>query len=186
MSEASSAFVRSVRDEAKRRSEWAGRVVREVEERRVAAEEAGYNFTGVTSEQLWGKLARTNSPFVTTQGWTSSSSSPGLIDYTMGITNPDQTTAYAVFAHVFVGPAGVAQTVDGALAAVDTRFPRLTEPAFDGLVIGAGESTTLHFMLEIPADLQASNYLGNAVLFTTVWNDPATYLDRSLFIFSVG
>lgn len=185
MSQTPNEFRRAARDEARRRSEVVERIVEEVEARRADARTSELSFTGVTADQLWSRIDRSNSPFITSQGWTSSSASPGEINYTLGISNPDPVAAIWLFAHVYVGPGTVAQTVDGALAAVDVRFSRLTEPAFDGLTIAPGGSATLSFVVRVPMDVQPSNYLGNAVLFASTWHDPSTYLDRSVFVFQV-
>ena len=49
---------------------------------------AWLNFTAPTREQLEKKLAKINSPMIIYQSWTSTTGSPGTIDYTVGIKNP--------------------------------------------------------------------------------------------------
>ncbi len=99
--------------------------------------------------------------------------------------NPDPDARIWLFVHVFVGPANIARNHDDALALVDTRFPRLVEPAFDGLSLDPGATASLDFSLAVPAGVDPSNYLGNSFLFTATWHDPAEYLDRGLFVFRV-
>lgn len=161
------------------------RLLAEIESRHAEASRAGRNFTAVSEGQLVRKLRSANSPMITFQSWDSAVAPGGALDYTVGITNPDPDPAVWLFAHLFVGPGTIAADIRTALAAVDDRFPRLTEPAFDGLTIDAGMTETIDFTVPIPGGVEASNYLGNAVLFGADWHDPATYLDQGLFIFSV-
>jgi hypothetical protein len=68
---------------------------------------------------------------------------------------------------------------------VDTRFPRLTQPIFDGLTLASGASGTLSFALKVPATVEKTNYLGNSCLMRFNWHDIGTYLDRGVFVFGV-
>jgi hypothetical protein len=177
---------RQLSDESERRAAGTRSMLEELERRRAQARDEGLNFTAVTGEQLVAKLGKARSPMIVSQAWSGGTTSPGTLSYSLGIFNPDPDQRIWLFAHVFVGPANVAVDVGDALQAVDVRFPRLTEPAFDGLAIDPGASDSLNFSLEVPAGVQPSNYLGNAFLFAATWHDPAEYLDRSLFVFSVS
>jgi hypothetical protein len=89
------------------------------------------------------------------QVW-SRSPTPGAINYTVDTDNPDSDQWIQLFAPVFVGPANVAPNVGHALAAVDSRFPRLTMPQFDGLTLDPGVTPFLSFSLDVLAGVGPS------------------------------
>jgi hypothetical protein len=68
---------------------------------------------------------------------------------------------------------------------VDTRFPRLTEPAFAGASISPSSSLTISFALQVPAGVQKTNYLGNTCLMQFNWHEVGVYLDRGVWPFTV-
>ncbi len=74
---------------------------------------------------------------------------------------------------------------DEAVQAVDARFPRLTQPKFAGLSINPTTTQSIAFSIPVPGGVETSNYMGNSVLFHSVWHDPGLYLDRSIFVFEV-
>jgi hypothetical protein len=74
-------------------------------------------------------------------------------------------TEVRLFAHVWVGSGNVDPTVGTFLLNVDTRFPRLTEPAFTGLALAAGEMAMLNFTIKVPSTVEKkTNYIGNSCL----------------------
>jgi hypothetical protein len=160
-------------------------IIGEIERYRPEAEEKGLNFTAPTREQLEKKLPKTNSPMIIFQTWNGSTSSPGTINYDIGIKNPDPFGHIWLFVHLFIGPANMVPNVGEALATVDSRFPRLTLPKFSGLSIAAGATETLSFSIPIPANIEKSNYLGNSFLFLADWHDVGDYTDRSIFVFEI-
>lgn len=168
-----------------RRLEHLRALMDEIEKQRRQAEADGLSFTAPTAEQLDEKLRRSTSPFITFQGWSGSAPRDGTLSYTVGISNPDPDLWFWLFAHVFVGRANLPRDVGHAVLACDERFPQLTEPAFDGFVLQPFTTGSLSFTIEIPPEVQVSNYLGNTFLFQSTWHDPALYLDRSLFVFGV-
>jgi hypothetical protein len=178
-------FLNRVTESADRRARQGRSLLEEIERRRGEAREQGRHFTAPTEEQLLTKLRKMNSPMIVFQSWNGSTTTPGTINYTVGINNPDPTTAIWLFVHLFIGPANIAPDANDALALVDTRFPRLTEPEFFGLSIDAGNTASLNFSISVPGNLEPSNYMGNSFLFAATWHDPGNYLDRSLFIFKV-
>ena len=119
------------------------------------------------------------------QGWTGSVSPGGSLSYNVGIRNPDPIRHVWVFAHVFIGLANIVPDVGTAVAAVDSRFPRLTLPKFSGLTIEPGATQTLSFSIPIPTGIEPSNYLGNTFVFRSNWHDVGEYFDRSIFVFEV-
>jgi hypothetical protein len=110
----------------------------------------------------------------------------GTVNYNLGIWNPDPTQAIWLFAHVWVGSGNVDPTPGTFLLNVDPRFPRLTEPAFDGLTIASNASATLSFALKVPNTVEKTNYLGNSCLIGVNWHDVGRYLDRGVFVFAVN
>ncbi|MCH7886649.1 MAG: hypothetical protein IIA58_01655 [Candidatus Marinimicrobia bacterium] len=145
----------------------------------------GENFTSVTPEEIKKKLKRVQSPMIVSQGWNSTQPG-GTINYNLGIYNPDATRAIWMFAHVWVGSGNVDPTVGTFLLNVDTRFPRLTQPTFAGLMLSPNASATLSFALKVPTTVEKTNYLGNSCLMLFNWHDVGTYLDRGIFVFAVS
>ena len=147
-------------------------------------ENEGEHFTSLTKDEIEKKLKRVNSPMIVSQGWNSTTLG-GVVNYNLGIYNPDPTQAFWLFAHVWVGSGNVAPPVDTFLLNVDARFPRLTEPTFDGLTLASGAFATLSFALAVPTTVQQSNYIGNSALMNFNWHDVGQYLDRGVFVFAV-
>ena len=145
-----------------------------------------WNYTSPSEKELARKLTRARSPMIVFQGWSGSTSPGGSITYTVGIYNPDPTTQFSLYAHVFVGPANPVSNTGLALGEVDPRFPRLTMPDFFGLSIASGATETLQFTIGVPSNIEKSNYLGNAFLFRASYHDVGLYLDRGVFPFEVN
>ncbi len=142
------------------------------------------HFTAITPEEIEKKLQRVNSPMIVSQGW-GSTTPGGTVNYSVGIYNPDPTTAVWLFVHVWIGSGNVDPTTGTFLLNVDTRFPRLTQPAPTGLTLAAGASATLNFALHVPSTVEKTNYLGNSCLMQVNWHDIGKYLDRGVFVFAV-
>ena len=143
------------------------------------------NFTAITAEALEKKFKRVNSPMIVSQGWNSTTPG-GTINYNLGIYNPDPGEAIWLFAHVWVGSGNVVPDPGAFLLNVDSRFPRITQPKFEGLHIAPGASVTLPFSFTVPTNVEKTNYLGNSCLMTFNWHDVGTYLDRGIFVFAVS
>lgn len=144
------------------------------------------HFTSVKPEDVEKKLKRVNSPMIVFQGWNDTSAG-GTVDYTVGIHNPDPTQAFSVFAHVWVGSGNVDPTTGTFLLNVDARFPRLTEPAFPGLLtLTPGATVTLDYALKVPVTVEKTSYMGNSCLMQFNWHDIGQYLDRGIFVFTVS
>lgn len=156
-----------------------------IERERKKATRKGLNFTAPTDEQLRRKLGRVNSPIIISQGWTSAAPAGGSISYTVGISNPDAFSWNYLYAHVFVGPANPVQKLGRALQCVDASFARLTQPAFSGLTVGAGDTESVSFELPVPAGTEPSEYLGNTFLFQADYHDVGQHFDRGVFPFTV-
>lgn len=145
----------------------------------------GDNFTAITPTELEVKFKRVNSPMIVWQSWTGAVAPGGTIGYNVGIYNPDPVQAIWLFGHVWVGSGNVDPVVGTFLSNVDDRFPRLTQPAFAGLNIPAGGSSSLSYALKVPSTAEKTNYLGNTLLMQSTWHDVGLYLDRALFVFGV-
>ena len=170
------------------------KILTEIDHARAAADAKKLRFTGLKEGQL---VARMNAaggttralsaalPMIVWQSWSSSTTPGGTISYNVGIHNPSPDLQIWLFAHVFVGPANFVADPGAAVQAVDPRFPRLTEPPFDGLHIAAGATASLSFSLNVPADAEVSNYIGNTFLFRADWHDVGVYLERGVFVFGV-
>jgi len=111
------------------------------------------HFTSITPEEIEKKFERVNSPMIISQGWNSTTPG-GTVNYSLGIYNPDPTTAIWLFADVFVGSGNVDPVTGTFLLNVDPRFPRLVEPAFAGLTLASGASTVLSYSLKVPATVE--------------------------------
>lgn len=160
----------------------------EIELRRRQAEGEGFQFTPLPDQEL---RKESNVPFVLWQAWTPTVPPGGTLILRVGLANLGPQRWPWLFTHVFVGPANVAvdlapRGVGEALAAVDSRFPRLTLPQFPGLRFEAGGFESLSFSFRVPSTVERTNYLGNCFLFQSTWHDPGRYLDRSLFVFEVS
>jgi len=142
------------------------------------------HFTSLTPEQIGQKLKRVNSPMIILQGW-SDSTPGGTFNYIVGIYNPDSTGASDLYVHVWVGSGNVDPTLGTFLLNVDQRFPRLTQPAFFGLLLPPGADTTFHFSITVPTVIEKTIYFGNSFLMQLNYNDVGQYLDRGVFPFAV-
>jgi hypothetical protein len=170
---------------SERQATNARRVLEEIELRRAQAREQGRNFVAPDSDQLLTKLQRANTPSFTFFSWSGSTGSPGTINVSVGVINPDPVAFSSLYVHLFTGPANVAPNVGQALALADARFPRLTLPEFIGLTLDPGDTATLDFDVAVPANIEPSNYLGNCFLFQADYFDVGSTLDRGLFVFQV-
>jgi hypothetical protein len=159
------------------------RILQIIEKQR--RESKAEHFTSVTPEEIERKFKRVNSPMIVFQSWNSTAPG-GTVDYTLGIYNPDPVQASSLFAHVCIGSGNVDPVIGTFLENADTRFPRLTEPAFFGLSLAPGASANLSFALRIPASVERTKYLGNSCLMQFNWHDVGLYLDRSVFVFAVS
>jgi hypothetical protein len=156
-----------------------------IERRRRELREQGRNFSARTGAQVLERLQSAHSPMFDVVGW-NDTTSPGMINLDVGVFNPDPVAQYALFVHVFMGPADLATDVGQALSLVDTRFPRLTEPIFDGLRLDPGTGAALYFSIKVPTGIEPSNYLGNVFLFGAQFFGSDELFDRALFVFNIS
>lgn len=143
------------------------------------------HFTSLSPEDIERKLKRVNSPMIVSQGW-SDTTPGGTFNYSVGIQNPDPTSAGNLYVHVWVGSGNADPTLGTFLLNVDPRFPRLTQPAFFGLSLASGANATLSFSIKVPAAIEKAIYLGNSFLMQLKYEDIGRYLDRGVFPFAVA
>jgi hypothetical protein len=167
------------------REELVRKILAEIEQHKKEFERKGMQYVVLDEEQLRKKLSRSRSPMIVSQGWSGSAPQGGMLTYSVQIRNPDPGPWVWVFGHVFVGAANMIVSPGEALATVDGRFPRLTQPAFPGLTIAPNETAKLDFSIPIPTGMQPSNYQGNVFLYQADWHDVGEYLDRGTFVFGV-
>jgi len=163
------------------------RNIQEVIEQHKRLVKPGEDFTAVTPEDIERKLKRANSPMIVLEygSWTGPTPRGGTLSYNVGIYNPDPQQAKSLVAHVWVGSGSVDPMVGTFLLNVDTRFPRLTQPAWPGLTLDPNFSKVLTFAVKVPSTVERTNYLGNCCLMRLGWGEP-TYLDRGNFLFTVA
>jgi hypothetical protein len=176
---------RQLEEELERRTEYAKRLLNEIDRQRQEAERQGLNFTAPTAEQLKKKLASTESPMIVSQSWDVVAPG-GTFTYGVEVNNPDPVRWHSLYVHVFVGLANLVRNVGDAISAVDPRFPRLTLPRFGGLSLAPEATQSVRFSITVPTSIEESNYLGNAILFQGDYHDVGSYLDRGLFVFKVA
>ena len=121
-------------------------------------------------------------------GWVINDSTPGgTVNYQLGIYNSGPDQALGLYAHVWIGLRFVHPT-NGTflLNDVDTRFPRLTGPYRDGLMVNPGSSEDIFFTLDIPSTVERTSYCLNTCLFTQgpVYGD-LTVLDRATWLINI-
>jgi hypothetical protein len=172
------------KDSSKREAQ-VKKLLGELESHKKSFEKRGLSYTVLEEDQLRAKLARAKSPMIIGQGWSGSVSAGSPLNYDVIVHNPDPGAWIWLFAHVFVGFANPVASLGEAAGAVDTRFPRLTQPEFAGLTLAANESQTLSYSLSVPGGIEPSNYQGNTFLYQADWHDVGTYFDRGTFIFKV-
>jgi len=171
---------------SERRAANARRLLEDIEDLRREAREEGKNLVVRDTGQLLEKLQGTNTPMFTTVGWNATTThSPGKFDFYVTFFNPDPTAWIWVFGHAFIGPALLPADVGQAMALVDTRFPRLTQPDYPGLNLQPGAGGRLDFSLPVPKNIEPTTYLGNCFLFFCTYFDVADYFDRCQFILNV-
>ena len=173
-----------VAQQSERQTANARILLEEIQRRRNEAREQGRNFSAPAAAQVLDQLRSTRSPMIFSLSW-NSTSSPGTVDLTVGVFNPDPVTQSFLEVYVFVGPAAVVADVGQALAVADTRFQNLTEPPAFGLTLDPSTSADLNFAVGAPNGIEPSNYIGNAFLFADPLFGVSNVLSRADFIFQV-
>lgn len=162
----------------------------EIEKHKKEHEKQGKTFTAITPEQLENKLRRAQSPMIVWQGWSNTAPPGGVINYTVGVMNPDPVAWSNLAVEVTVGDRNPIANNDLFLSDRDARFPALAQPPTFGFTLGpAGSptaSTSFSFNLTVPTGVEKTGYFGNSVLQQLNFHDVGKYLDRGVFFFGVA
>ena len=156
----------------------------EIQRRRSAAREQGRNFSAPSGAQILDRLQSAHSPLISSMSW-NGTSSPGTVNLTVTVFNPDPVPQGSLEVYVFVGPAVVVADAGQALAVADTRFQNLTEPPAFGLTLDPSTTADLDFAVGVPNGIEPSNYIGNAFLFADPLYGVSDVISRADFIFQV-
>jgi hypothetical protein len=91
----------------------------------------GKQFTFVTADRVASSDA-----WISGLGWTDITTPGGVVNCSVGISNPNTHQVHNLYVHLWVGSGIVEPIVDDTfLFNVDARFPRLLEPRFNGLTV---------------------------------------------------
>lgn len=157
----------------------------EIQKEKKKREKSGETFISLTREQLEEKLQRAESPIIIWEIWTNTAPIGGIINYIVGVSNPDPFAWGALAVVVSVGNLNPITSNDLFLSDFDRRFPTLAQPGTKGFSLAPGASTSLSFSLKIPSGVEKTNYFGNAVLQQLNFLDVGKYLDRAVIFFGV-
>lgn len=142
-------------------------------------------FMPITREEFEAKMKRVNSPMIVSQSWDDNAAPGGVINYTVGVLNPDPTAWNNLAVALSIGNRNPIANRDLFLNEFDARFPTYAQAAPVGFSLQPGESKTFSFAIRIPAGVEKTGYLGNVVLQRLSFYDVGTYLDRGCFFFDV-
>ena len=177
--------IRSAADVAK---VWKAVEAEIARERRVR-EKKGEVFTGLSKEEFEKKMKRAESPFISWQGWSGIAPPSGIINYTVGIQNPDLFGWANLAVSVSIGNRNAIASHDEFMTTFDARFPTYAKPQPFGFSLtpagSPGASTSQSFAVKIPAGIEKAQYFGNSCLLQLNFHDVGKYLDRGVFFFEV-
>jgi hypothetical protein len=142
-------------------------------------------FMPITREEFDAKMKRVNSPMIVSQSWDDNAAPGGVINYTVGVLNPDPTAWNNLAVALSIGNRNPIANRDLFLNEFDARFPTYAQRAPIGFSLQPGESRTLSFAIGVPTGVERTGYLGNVVLQRLSFYDVGTYLDRGCFFFDV-
>jgi hypothetical protein len=170
---------------SERQAAHARDLVDAIEKRRLEAREQGMNFVALSADQILQRLKGGNTPFISGVVWNNRVPAPGTLHVIVDIDNPDPVHQIFIYTHLFVGPAGLSADVEQALALVDTRFPRATQPKFFGLIMDPYSRDTVRFDLPISGRIEESHYMANLFLVRLDPFEGGEVQDRVTFVFKL-
>lgn len=153
-------------------------------------EKLGEQFIAATPEEIKRELKSIRSIWdetslmISFMGWNNTNPG-GTVNFNLVIYNPGPTEIIWIFAHLWVGSGNIDPNIGSFLTNVDTRFPRLTQPAQPGLTLAAGAHAQLSFALKVPSTVEQTSYFGNICLMHPRWITVGDYLGRGCFVFEV-
>jgi hypothetical protein len=145
----------------------------------------GKTFLPISREEFDAKMKRINSPMIVSQSWDDDAAPGGVINYTVGVLNPDPTAWNSLAVALSIGNRNPISGRDLFLNEFDARFPTYAQGAPIGFSLAPGESKSFSFAIRVPAGIEKTGYLGNAVVQRLAFYDVGTYLDRGCFFFNV-
>lgn len=155
------------------------------------------NFAPVGREDIEKALTQENVAMLGGFGWSMSAPPGGIITVRIGVDFADPATVppeSKIYVHIWIGSGNIDPDLGTFLMNVDSRFPRLTQPKVPGLQPGLSQvpeipvrpdSSLLDFKLQVPLQVEQTNYLGNICLMQRAGFDVGTYLGRACFEFRV-
>ena len=143
------------------------------------------HFDALTDEEIEKKLKRTNTPFISSLGYSSNTTPGGSFTFSAGVSNPDPVTVSEMYVYTQIGP-GLAVTDNGiALLAVDDRWNRLAAPAPFGLSLPSGGFGSASVTIKAPSNIEKTTYFASVFLLRRQAFDVSLVLDRAGFAFAV-
>lgn len=140
----------------------------------------GWSFVSVPPELIETKLQSLDSPMLISVGWTGSTRRGRQCLCDVTIYNPDRVQASPdeFTTQVWFGYGYADPTTGTYLLNADPRFPRLTQPDTFDPPLGSGDTTTVHFSLQIPSGVEPTIYPVNFCLTKFRNFDVGRILDR--------
>ena len=157
----------------------------ELKKHEQAHKRPGKTFMPISREEFEAKMKRVNSPMIVSQSWDDNAAPGGVVNYTVGVLNPDPTAWNNLAVALSIGNRNPITNRDLFFNDFDARFPTYAQTAPIGFSLNPGESRTLSFAVTVPAGVEKTGYLGNVVLQRLSFYDVGTYLDRGCFFFDV-
>jgi hypothetical protein len=145
----------------------------------------GRTFLPITREEFDAKLKRVNSPMIVSQSWDDNAAPGGVINYTVGVLNPDPTAWDSLAVALSIGNRNAIAGRDLFYNNFDARFPTYAQGAPIGFSLAPGESKAFSFAISVPNNIEKTGYLGNVVVQRLSFYDVGTYFDRGCFFFEV-
>src|SRR5687767_11952029 len=124
-------IVRSAADVAKAWKTAEADIARE----RKSREKKGETFTGVSKEEFDEKMKRADSPIIVWQSWNNTAPPTGIINYSVGVLNPDPVGWGSLAVSVSIGNRNPIVSNDQFLTTFDARFPTYAKPATLGFFL---------------------------------------------------
>jgi hypothetical protein len=157
-------------------------VLEEIERARREARERGWVIMVRDAAEILEKMRGKNTAYIGSAMFPVGASSPGTYNFSLGLFNPDQTTAY-IWTHVCVcvGPAHLPTDVGQALAVRDLRFPTLIVPDQPGVDLQPNILYWQNVSIKVPKGIEPANYMVNSFLFHNRYWGEAMYMDRFHF-----
>jgi hypothetical protein len=141
-------------------------------------------YTSFRPDEIERMLSLSNNPWIIGYGFNTSTPG-GTLPLSVGIYNPGALNGTNLYIHVWIGSGIVDPTGDTFLLNVDTRFPRLTEPGFPGLIVNSLSTADINLTLDIPATIEKTKYLLNICLMKISWRERIIF-DRGIQVIEVS